>query len=331
LEIRRSADSLLQTIWFSLNQLATIRGKIVSLKPDVVVSFVDQTNVRTACSLVGTGIRVIVSERIHPAYNPTTPAWLAARRLAYPMADIVTVQTESGAEWFRRQTRVRRLIVIPNAVRYPQDLQIDAAELATSVSRPLILAMGRLARQKGFDFLLEAFYRSRLMENGWHLAILGEGDAHATLELQAAALGITEALTLPGHVSQIGRWLASAGIFVLSSRYEGFPNALLEAMQMGKACISFDCPSGPRDLVEHDRNGLLVTPEDVQGLSEALQRLAADPDLRKRLGANASDVNRQFSPTSVYGQWLSLVDAVASGNTASLISHSIPRAPISAG
>ena len=190
------------------------------------------------------------------------------------------------------------------------------------IARPLVLAIGRLTEQKGFDLLLDAFHRSGLARAGWHLAILGEGPARSALEQQATALGMAEAVTFPGFVD-VGQWLRRADLFVLSSRYEGFPNALMEAMQMQRACISFDCPSGPRDLIENDRNGLLVPPQDVAALSEALQRLAADPALRSRLGAEASKVGQQFSPALVYAKWLNLIDAVASGTTKTL-HHLIP-------
>jgi GalNAc-alpha-(1->4)-GalNAc-alpha-(1->3)-diNAcBac-PP-undecaprenol alpha-1,4-N-acetyl-D-galactosaminyltransferase len=175
----------------------------------------------------------------------------------------------------------------------------------------LILAMGRLTRQKGFDLLLDAFQRSGLAENGWHLAILGEGLERYALVEQATALGVSQALALPGRVSDIGRFLASADIFVLSSRYEGFPNALLEAMQMGRACVSFNCLSGPSDLIVNDRNGFLIPAEDIEELSVALQRLAANPVLRSRLGGQASEVTKQFSPAKIYGDWLRLIDDMA--------------------
>jgi len=315
LEIRRLAPSLFHTLWFSLSHLAAIRRKIMLFDANVVVSFIDQTNVRTVLSLLVTRIPVIISERVHPAHNPITRAWQVARRVIYPIADVVTVQTEDGAEWFRRWTRVKRLVVISNAARYPEDIRTHtAAKVADSVARPLILAMGRLTRQKGFDLLLEAFHRSRLMEDGWHLAILGEGIERHALVQQATALGIADVLTLPGHVDDVGQWLRQAELFVLSSRYEGFPNALMEAMQLGLPCISFDCLSGPKDIIENDHNGCLVPAEDVDGLSKALQRLAFDAHLRSRLGAEATKVSARFSPAIVYKRWLQLIDAVVTGD-----------------
>jgi glycosyltransferase involved in cell wall biosynthesis len=240
-----------------------------------------------------------------------------ARHFIYPLANAVTVQTTDGAEWLKRHTWIKRPVVIPNAVRYLQDLGGPLDEAAESTPRPFVLAIGRLNEQKGFDLLLDAFHRAGLKQAGWHLVILGEGPARPDLEQQAAALGLADAVTFPGFV-EVGQWLRRADVFVLSSRYEGFPNALMEAMQMQRACISFDCPSGPRDLIENNRDGLLVPPLDVAALSEALQRLAADSALRSRLGAEASKVGERFSAASVYAKWLNLIDAVASETTEKL-------------
>jgi GalNAc-alpha-(1->4)-GalNAc-alpha-(1->3)-diNAcBac-PP-undecaprenol alpha-1,4-N-acetyl-D-galactosaminyltransferase len=317
MEIRRVAYSLFQTMWYFFNRIREMRRKLRALDPDVVVSFIDQVNVWTVLCLFWTGIPVVVSERVHPAYNPIPRVWKFVRRLVYPFADAVTVQTKDGAEWFRRWTRVKRTVVIPNAARFPQDLAVEADEVTATPSRSLILAIGRLTEQKGFDLLLDAFHRSGLAQIGWHLAILGEGPERSTLEQKAKKLRVAGALTLPGFVD-VGQWLVRSDIFVLSSRFEGFPNALMEAMQMERACVSFDCPSGPCDLVVNDRNGLLVPAEDVERLSDALRRLAADPVLRRRLGAEASHVSERFSPVKVYGNWLCLIDAVAAGNTEAL-------------
>jgi GalNAc-alpha-(1->4)-GalNAc-alpha-(1->3)-diNAcBac-PP-undecaprenol alpha-1,4-N-acetyl-D-galactosaminyltransferase len=325
LDIRRAAASPLDSIWFTAEHLAAMRRRIVLTSPDAVVSFVDQTNVRTVACLLGTGIPVIVSERTHPGHHPLSRAWHVARRLTYPLADTVVVQTEDVAAWIRRQTRVKRLVVISNAARYDEDLrQRDRTDSTGIAVRPLVLGVGRMTREKGFDLLLEAFHRSRLAQSDWHLAIAGDGVERAALLEQAISLGIANALTLPGHVNDVGRWLAMSDIFVLPSRYEGFPNALIEAMQMGRPCVSFDCPSGPRDLVEDGRNGLLIKAEDVDGLSAALRRLASDPELRRRLGAEASHVAREFSPADVYGKWLALIDAVAAGNAAATFSTAAP-------
>jgi glycosyltransferase involved in cell wall biosynthesis len=176
-----------------------------------------------------------------------------------------------------------------------------------------VLGIGRLVHQKGFDFLVEAFHRSGLAQIGWKLVILGEGDQRPTLIQLAKVAGIYHALEMPGHVDNVGAWLEKAEIFVLPSRYEGFPNALIEAMQLGCAVVSFDCPSGPSDLIQHGQNGLLVPAEDIDALAVALRRLGNDRSLRLQIGSKAVGVNERFSPDEIYGRWLALVDEVATG------------------
>jgi GalNAc-alpha-(1->4)-GalNAc-alpha-(1->3)-diNAcBac-PP-undecaprenol alpha-1,4-N-acetyl-D-galactosaminyltransferase len=325
LEVRRIPPSLFHRAWYLYDRIVAVRRKLLAFQPDVVVSFIDRVNMLTLVSLFGTGIPVIVSERVHPGHNPIARIWYFARQLIYPLAKAVTVQTQDGADWIKRHMWVKRSVVVPNAVRFSHDLEDRIDDVAVSVDRPFVLAIGRLTEQKGFDLLLEAFSRSGLVQAGWRLVVLGEGPARPALEQQAAALGLTDAVTLPGF-SEVGQWLRQADLFVLSSRYEGFPNVLVEAMQMHRACISFDCPSGPRELIEHERNGLLVPPEDIGALSFALQRLAADTSLRTSLGAEASKVSEHFSPNKIYGKWLNLIDAVARGDT-EIVCPSIAQAP----
>jgi len=312
MEIRRAPLSVLHRVWYLFSRVLAVRRKLIALKPDVVVAFIDIANMLVLVALFGTGIPVIVSERIHPAYNPIARLWFWARQVIYPLARSVTVQTEEGAEWFRRNSLIKHPIVIPNAIRYRRDLEALSAVVFDEARHPFVLAIGRLDKQKGFDLLLEAFGRSGLPGAGWNLVILGRGRELAALKQQAAALGIANAVTFAGFV-EVGPWLAQADLFVLSSRFEGFPNALMEAMQMQRACISFDCLSGPSDLIENEQNGVLVAPQDVAALSAALKRLAADPALRSRLGAEAGKVSERFSHTRIYGKWLALIDAVAAG------------------
>ena len=234
---------------------------------------------------------------------------------------MTVVQTTEVAEWFRQNTFVRRLAVIPNALRHPDDLRVSASNGIEAASRPLILGIGRLTKQKGFDLLIDAFFRSRLPRQGWHLAILGEGEERQALLKQAADLGIADSVTLPGYVANVGSWLEQTEIFVLSSRYEGFPNALIEAMQMGRACISFDCLSGPRDLLAGGRHGILVPAEDVVGLSAALRDLAGDAERRLSLGGRARSATGWLAPSRIYGKWIDLFDAAAARTISTVLSN----------
>ncbi len=328
LEIRRPATSTFDTIQFSLSALAKIRRRILSLNPNVVVSLVEQTNTRVAASLIGTGVPLIISERTHPGRCRTSKGWALARRIVYRRADAVVVQTSSIADWFIKSVTTRRLVVIPNAVRALEDFQSGRGSGDVSVARPNIVAIGRLTKEKGFDLLIEAFARSGLASDSWRLIILGEGEERAALRAQAEVRDIGRSLEMPGHVRGVGPWLQNADIFALSSRYEGFPNALVEALQIGCASISFDCESGPSELIENEKNGLLVPPGDVDALMLGLRRLASDAELRKRLSAAAMEsTNARFDRAKIYGKWADLIDSISLGARGSASFSSTVTAP----
>ncbi len=305
IEIRRAAGSLPQSVTFTLDHLREMRRAILDLKADVVLSLIEQTNIRTIACLAGSGVPVVVSERIHPGHHPLPRSWSLLRRMLYRFAAAVIVQNEDIAGWFRNSVATRRLLIIPNAVRGRSFL----GDISARVDEPVILGIGRLARQKGFDLLLRAFARTGLADRGWRVVILGEGEDRKALSLLSDDLGVSGSLEMPGHVTDVSGWIARSGIFALPSRYEGFPNALLEAMQLGTACASFDCPSGPRDLIEHGVNGLLVPPEAVDALAEALGRLALDPPLRQRLAREAAKVSETFAADRIYPLWTDALDA----------------------
>ena len=227
------------------------------------------------------------------------------RRLLYRFAAAVIVQNEDIAGWFRQSVATRRLLIIPNAVRGRSFL----GDISARIDEPVILGIGRLARQKGFDLLLRAFARTGLADKGWRVVILGEGEDRKALSQLSDDLGVSGSVEMPGHVTDVSGWIARSRIFALPSRYEGFPNALLEAMQLATACVSFDCPSGPRDLIEHGVNGLLVPAENVDALTEALRQLALDPPLRERLGREAAKVSETFAEDRVYRLWTEALDS----------------------
>jgi glycosyltransferase involved in cell wall biosynthesis len=174
-----------------------------------------------------------------------------------------------------------------------------------------VVAVGRLTRQKGFDLLLEAFAQCHHRHGQWTLRILGEGEEREALEFQASRLKITDAVELIGVVKDHEAHLRSSQLYVLASRYEGFPNSLLEAMAMGLAVIATDCPTGPADIVAHNENGLLVPPNNVAALASAMDRLMADSEERQRLGVRAGEVVERFSLNKVMTVWDSLLAGIA--------------------
>jgi GalNAc-alpha-(1->4)-GalNAc-alpha-(1->3)-diNAcBac-PP-undecaprenol alpha-1,4-N-acetyl-D-galactosaminyltransferase len=256
------------------------------------------------------GTPVIVAERIDPRAEPISRFWAGTRRLLYPHADGIVVQTPEVRDWALRFVPADKVHVIPNPV-LTCDLDSCQESGATpdwlEKAGPKIFAAGRLTRQKGFDVLLRAVAACRAEHPEWWLIILGEGEERSALQEQARRLGIGSAVTLPGYVDGVSRLLRRGDLFVLSSRYEGFPNVLLDAMMCGLPVIATDCPSGPRRIIRDGVDGLLVEPGNVDALTAAMKRLIETPELRKRLASRSVEVRERFSVPGMMQQWDALL------------------------
>lgn len=305
LKLLRPSPNVLMAFSNNFRRRRALRHVIREVSPDLVLSFMTETNILTIWAVARLGIPVVVAERISVADHPPRGLWNRFYRLAYRRADIVVAQTETVAKWL--ETRLgARVRVIPNPVT---GRQLVPASSCIRSERPLregrrsLIAMGRLHRQKGFDLLIEAFAGAAGRFPEWDLLVFGEGGERENLRRLAATFGITDRVLMPGFRRNPDAVLRQADAFALSSRYEGMPNALMEAMACGLPCVSFDCPSGPGELIENEINGLLVPAGDVAGLTEALGRIMADPRLRKRLGEAARAISARYGLDAVLQQW----------------------------
>lgn len=297
--LRWLMTSKLATLWNMSRRALRVRQGLVALKPDLVISFIDQVNILALVALAGTGIPVIISERIDPAHHRIGWAWSALRVMTYPWADRLVVQGEGIQKQFHGCVR-RRSRVIPNPVISPP---ASPQPVGRKQEGWTLVAVGRLVPQKGFDLLLRAFARLSSRHSSWKLVIWGEGPERETLEGLREELGLNQCTSLPGNHPRIYEALAEADLFVLSSRFEGFPNALCEAMAMGLPVVSFDCPSGPSQIIRPGQDGLLVPLGDQEGLERALDHLMMDAVLRASMGAQARKVVERFSLEQILALW----------------------------
>lgn len=280
---------------------ARLRRHLLESEADVVVSFMDMTNSLALLATIRTGIPVIISERVDPRSHDIGWSRALLRWLTYPRCATLVVQAHRTASWAADLVGRERVEVIPNPVLRP--LRPPA-----STRRNAVIGIGRLDRQKGFDLLIEAFAAVSDKHPRWDLVIFGEGPEREALEEQVGRLRLTERVRLAGVTEAAQQELATAGIFVLASRYEGFPNALAEAMAAGAAVIAADCPTGPGEMVVDHHNGLLVPPEDVVALAAALDEAMSDEHLRVSLGEAAREIVDSFSAHKVFELWLEVID-----------------------
>ena len=260
-----------------------LRRTARQLRPDAVLAFHHRYNPFVMCSLLGTGIRIYVSDRCAPYAKPSPPAWNAKlAHLLYPRAAGVIAQTRLSAEEKSRYNRNVR--IIPNPLR--------RVEVPGGIVREhLVVNVGRMDSGKGQEELLRAFSRLRDPRD-WRLMLVGDGPQRERLEALTDELRLGERVRFTGARKDVDALLARSSIFAFASLSEGYPNALLEAMASGLCCISFDCVAGPSDIIAHERSGVLVPGGDIDAYARELQCLIDDESLRERYAREAVGVRQ---------------------------------------
>lgn len=290
-----------------LKRLTRIRGIVATVAPDVSISFGYSNNINTIPALVGNGVPHIVCERNNPLYDPPglVPIWM--RRILYPFAAAFVFQTEVIRDLFPGGIR-RRSVVIANPVI---DTFSDHHSEGAGDSECRIVTVGRLSdRDKNQSLLIRAFARLSDEFPDWILELYGDGPDRQLFEQMVAAAGIVHRVRFRGQVENPGAALENADLFVLPSRTEGMPNALIEAMSAGVACVATDCSGGgAAALINDGVNGLICPNEDEDALVATLRRAMRDPEFRLDLGRSARRIRETHSLERIGREWLEAIHA----------------------
>ncbi|MYE01256.1 MAG: glycosyltransferase [Alphaproteobacteria bacterium] len=289
-----------------------LRRLIRRRRPELVYSTMVGANIVAATSVIGLRrppLLVARETNSHRARGDLSRAQRGAAGWAYRRAAAVVALSEGVRGELVEDCRLEpeRVVTIHN----PVDVD-DFQKRARGSARPwpgegpMVVAAGRLVRQKGFDILLRAFAQLRTKDA--RLAILGEGSDREALMRFADELGVAERIVMPGHVADIAPWLAHAAAFALSSRWEGFGHVIVEAMACGAPVVAFDCPHGPADIIEDGRTGVLVPPLEGDALAAALDRVLGDGEFAQRLRAAGRPAAMRFSAPAIARAYAGLFD-----------------------
>jgi glycosyltransferase involved in cell wall biosynthesis len=269
--------------------------------PQVVVAFMDMNNILTILGALELKIPMCISERIDPQTTSISFIKKFIRDKIYGLADAIVVQTERIYENLPKPLK-ERASVIENPISVPK--------VSLDYRQKKMIATGRLYPQKAFDSLIQAFCLIAEDHQDWDLVIFGEGPERKNLEALIREKGLEGRVKLPGITKNIFQEMAKGSIFVLSSRFEGMPNALAEAMALGLAVIATDCPTGPRELITSLEDGFLVPVDHVQALAGSMKTLMQDAKMRETLGTKASLKMKKYNIHHISSLWENVFDEV---------------------
>ena len=278
-------------------RIKRLRSLFEETNHDVVLSFLGATNLQTIIAGFGNEAKLVISERNDPAIQKLVFPWEQLRKRLYTKADVVTANSRGAIETMKSFVSSEKLVYVPNPVIIP------TCSAETNERRKIILYVGRLVKQKGADVLIEAFARISHQISDWGLEIVGDGPMMYELEGLADRRGIQSKVTFHGHKTNVHDFYRQASIFALPSRYEGTPNALIEAMCWGLPVVTSDASPGPLELVRQEYNGLIFPSENTNAMADALLELATNKRKRKQMSLNSRKESRRFELESAMREW----------------------------
>lgn len=287
----------------AIGRVTKLRSVVKETHAAMLVSFIGKSNLRAVLATRFLRTGVVVSVRSAPAREYPTKLMRTLAKVLFGMAEGVVFQTEEARAFFSKRIR-NKAAVLMNPL-HPDFIR----ERYQGERRQEIVTVGRLHEVKNHEMLIAAFAALAEDYPALTLRIYGDGDRKEKLSAYIDELHMQGRVVLEGDQGGMAERIKASRIFVLTSNVEGMPNALLEAMALGLACVSTDCPcGGPRTVIRDGENGLLVPVGDTAALERALRRILSDPELEERLGANAAAIQKDLAPEWVNQMWMDYIE-----------------------
>ena len=294
---RSYKKNIISKILYKLWIIKFIRKKCIEIEPHSILSFNERYNNIVLLSLLGTKLRIFVSDRNNP-YMDIGRIHNFLRNKLYFFATSIIAQTETAKKVLKINTKNNNIIVIPNPLR-------KIKEIKNNKTKKIILNVGRNVPQKNQLELLEIF--SKCDYKDWKLKVFGNGPLHKELIQKVRDLNLEENVQILEFSKDIDLHYSQASIFAFSSLYEGFPNALVEAMAHGIPCVSYDCPTGPRDIINNGKNGDLIELKNKAQFIDKLSNLMKSTELRIIYSKEAIKVKEKYSLKLVTNKYFNFI------------------------
>jgi len=297
-------SGLLESLKFNYKLYRKLKRILKEKDIKVAIGFMPIANVLTVAVSKRIGIPCIISERNNPENYNLSFFWKYTRKYLYKYTNILTVQTNLIKGSCAKIVPKEKIVILPN----PIAVELTNKRNNKEKKENIVLSVGRLNKQKNQTMLVEAFAEAN--NKNWKLYIVGEGEERPVVEKLITKLGLNNKISLLGLQSNVHEYYNKSKIFAFSSDYEGFPNALIEAMHFGLPSISTNCPSGPSELIQHNENGFLTPVGDKEEFSKYLNELMHSENLREKFSERAKEVTNQFMATNVIDSWKKNIDNV---------------------
>lgn len=284
-----------------MTRLNCIKKAFTDVNADIVLSFIGKNNMMAILATMNTNIKCFVAVRGEPTEEYYSRALRLISKTLFAKADGVILQTRKSMEYFPKMVR-RKCVVLKNPIN-----PLFMADNDRSCVARTIVSVGRVDENKHQIMLINSFAGLAPDYPDWNMIIYGDGESRQKLIEVADKFNELIGpgrISLPGSVTDVRSHIRDAGVFVLPSKTEGMPNALIEAMSLGIPCISTDCPcGGPAELIEDGINGYLIPVDDEKALTDRLKLLMDNEQLRKDIGLRAGDIKKQLDPENVDPTW----------------------------
>lgn len=270
---------------------------------NILIGFITSANIITAIAAKINRIPCIISERNNPLMNEVPKFWVILRGIVYPMANTLVLQTKGVKRIYEKKIKSHKLSILPNPI------SADLTKLRdNSIKKEnIILSVGRLDKNKAHEQLITAFHTIR--PEGWKVQIIGDGVKKQELLDLISSYNLGDKIEIISKVKNIHKYYNEASVFVFTSKTEGFPNALLEALHFGLPCISTNCNFGPSDLIEDGVNGNLIPVNNLEALTTKLSNLLSDKDLQKQFSIKGKQSTEKYISKNVVAQWEALINS----------------------